>query len=151
MNLSKKSRYGLTALIDLSIHSTKGHVSLISIAERNGISPQYLEHIFASLRRAGIIKYKGAQGGYLLGDSPPRIQSGIKLSMVDGAYKIEREEVSESENPRIALTIQNLIIDKINDRLDEVLENTTLADLESSYKDYGEYNQNVLHLIHYFY
>ena len=33
MNLSKKSRYGLTALIDLSIHSTKGHVSLISIAE----------------------------------------------------------------------------------------------------------------------
>ena len=56
MNLSKKSRYGLTALIDLSIHSTKGHVSLISIAERNGISPQYLEHIFASLRRAGIIK-----------------------------------------------------------------------------------------------
>ena len=47
MNLSKKSRYGLTALIDLSIHSTKGHVSLISIAERNGISPQYLEHIFA--------------------------------------------------------------------------------------------------------
>lgn len=74
MNLSKKSRYGLTALIDLSIHSTKGHVSLISIAERNGISPQYLEHIFASLRRAGIIKsIKGAQGGYLLGDSPSRI------------------------------------------------------------------------------
>ena len=56
-----------------SIHQfilTKGHVSLISIAERNGISPQYLEHIFASLRRAGIIKsIKGAQGGYLHGDS----------------------------------------------------------------------------------
>ena len=131
MNLSKKSRYGLTALIDLSIHSTKGHVSLISIAERNGISPQYLEHIFASLRRAGIIKsIKGAQGGYLL----------------DGAYRIEREEVSESENPRIALTIQNLIIDKINDRLDEVLENTTLADLESSYKDYDEYNQGMYYI-----
>ena len=113
MNLSKKSRYGLTALIDLSIHSTKGHVSLISIAERNGISPQYLEHIFASLRRA---------------------------------YRIEREEVSESENPRIALTIQNLIIDKINDRLDEVLENTTLADLESSYKDYDEYNQGMYYI-----
>ena len=125
MNLSKKSRYGLTALIDLSIHSTKGHVSLISIAERNGISPQYLEHIFASLRRAGIIKsIKGAHG----------------------AYRIEREEVSESDNPRIALTIQNLIIDKINDRLDEVLENTTLADLESSYKDYDEYNQGMYYI-----
>lgn len=144
MNLSKKSRYGLTALIDLSIHSTKGHVSLISIAERNGISPQYLEHIFASLRRAGIIKsIKGAQGGYLLGDSPSRITVASIIEALDGAYKIEREEVSESE---IALTIQNLIIDKINDRLDEVLENTTLADLESSYKDYDEYNQGMYYI-----
>ena len=127
MNLSKKSRYGLTALIDLSIHSTKGHVSLISIAERNGISPQYLEHIFASLRRAGIIKsIKGAQGGYLLGDSPSRITVASIIEALDGAY--------------------NLIIDKINDRLDEVLENTTLADLESSYKDYDEYNQGMYYI-----
>ena len=147
MNLSKKSRYGLTALIDLSIHSTKGHVSLISIAERNGISPQYLEHIFSSLRRAGIIKsIKGAQGGYLLGDSPSQITVASIIEALDGAYKIEREEVSESENPRIALTIQNLIMDKINDRLDEVLENTTLADLESSYKDYEEYNQGMYYI-----
>ena len=67
------------------------------------------------------------------------------IEALDGAYKIEREE-SESENPRIALTIQNLIIDKINDRLDEVLENTTLADLESSYKDYDEYNQGMYYI-----
>ena len=147
MNLSKKSRYGLTALIDLSIHSTKRHVSLISISERNGISPQYLEHIFASLRRAGIIKsIKGAQGGYLLGNSPSRITVASIIEALDGAYRIEREEVSESENPRIALTIQNSIIDKINDRLDEVLENTTLADLESSYKDYEEYNQGMYYI-----
>ena len=127
MNLSKKSRYGLTALIDLSIHSTKGHASLIS--------------------SAGIIKsIKGAQGGYLLGDSPSRITVASIIEALDGAYRIEREEVSESENPRIALTIQNLIIDKINDRLDEVLENTTLADLESSYKDYDEYNQGMYYI-----
>ena len=43
MKLSKKSRYGITALIDLSINSKSGHVSLSSIAERNDISPQYLE------------------------------------------------------------------------------------------------------------
>ena len=96
MNLSKKSRYGLTALIDLSIHSTKGHVSLISIAERNGISPQYLEHIFASLRRAGIIKsIKGAQGGYYLGTALHELQWHQLSKLLDGAYKIEREEVSE--------------------------------------------------------
>ena len=56
MNLSKKSRYGITALIDLALNSKEGHVSLISIAERNGISPQYLEHIFAALEEQELLK-----------------------------------------------------------------------------------------------
>ena len=37
MKLSKKSRYGIIALIDLSINSKNGHVKLSSIAERNDI------------------------------------------------------------------------------------------------------------------
>ena len=45
MKFSKKSRYGLTSLIDLSVHSKNGHVALNSIAERNDISPQYLEPV----------------------------------------------------------------------------------------------------------
>ena len=70
MKFSKKSRYGLTSLIDLSVHSKNGHVALNSIAERNDISPQYLEQVFAALRRAGIVKsIKGPQGGYLLKSS----------------------------------------------------------------------------------
>ena len=67
MNFSKKSRYGLRALIDLSVYSKESHVALAAIAERNSISPQYLEQVFAALRKAGIIKsVKGPQGGYLL-------------------------------------------------------------------------------------
>ena len=45
MKFSKKCRYGVTALIDLAIHSRDTHVSLGSIAERNQISPQYLEPV----------------------------------------------------------------------------------------------------------
>ena len=62
MNFSKKSRYGLRALIDLSVYSKESHVALAAIAERNSISPQYLEQVFAALRKAGIIKsVKGPQ------------------------------------------------------------------------------------------
>lgn len=43
MNLSKKSRYGLRALTDLAINSKREQVPLNLIAQRNGISPQYLE------------------------------------------------------------------------------------------------------------
>mgnify|MGYP003281660331 CR=1 FL=1 len=53
MKLSMKSRYGLRALIDLSVNSKNEQVALGGIAERNNISPQYLEQVFASLRKAG--------------------------------------------------------------------------------------------------
>ena len=147
MNLSKKSRYGITAVIDLALNSKEGHVSLISIAERNGISPQYLEHIFAALRRAGIIKsIKGAQGGYLLGDSSSNISVADIIEALDGTYRIEKEDTTDGNNAGISLAIQDSIIDKINDQLDEILQNTSLADLENHYKDYIEYNQNMYYI-----
>ena len=147
MNLSKKSRYGITALIDLALNSKEGHVSLISIAERNGISPQYLEHIFAALRRAGIIRsIKGAQGGYLLGNSSSNISVADIIEALDGTYRIEKEDTTDGNNVGISLAIQDSIIDKINDRLDEILQNTSLADLENHYKDYIEYNQNMYYI-----
>ena len=75
MNFSKKSRYGLRALIDLSVYSKESHVALAAIAERNSISPQYLEQVFAALRKAGIIKsVKGPQGGYLLAKPATKIR-----------------------------------------------------------------------------
>lgn len=84
MKLSKKSRYGITALIDLSINSKSGHVSLSSIAERNDISPQYLEQVFAGLRRYGIVKsIKGAQGGYLLNKPAEKIAVGEIIEALD--------------------------------------------------------------------
>ena len=46
MNLSKKSRYGITALIDLAVYARNQCVQLSSIAERNKISVKYLEQIF---------------------------------------------------------------------------------------------------------
>ena len=62
MKLSMKSRYGLRALIDLAINSKTEQVALNSIAERNKISPKYLEQVFASIRKAGIVKsIKGSQ------------------------------------------------------------------------------------------
>ena len=91
--LSRKSRYGLRALIDLGMNSENGRISLSSIAERNRISSQYLEQIFASLRRAGIIQsVKGSQGGYYLAKDPSEITVAEILHALDGAYHIEPEK-----------------------------------------------------------
>ena len=126
MKLSKKSRYGIAALIDLAIYQKEGRVALNNIAERNKISLQYLEQVFAALRRNKIVKsIKGAQGGYLLAKDVKDITVAEIIDALDGTYKIENEE-GESVASRI---IQDKIVDRVNDNLDEILTNITLRDL----------------------
>lgn len=140
MKLSKKSRYGLAALIDMSVHSGESHMALCEIADRNDISAQYLEQVFAGLRRAGIVKsIRGAQGGYLLGKEPADITVSEILAALEGDYHMEDEEVSQSSGlGGISLSIQKLLIDRINEELDQILDHLTLEDFQRSYLEDNE-------------
>ncbi len=92
MKLSKKSRYGLRALIDLAVNSRTELVSLGSIAQRNDISAQYLEHVFSALRKAHIVKsMKGSQGGYFLERDPKEITVAQIVEALEGTYDLEDE------------------------------------------------------------
>lgn len=148
MKLSKKSRYGLSALIDLSVNSRNGHVALGNIAERNDISPQYLEQVFASLRRSGIVKsVKGSQGGYLLNRDASRITVSAVLEALEGPYHLDSEHAPEGSSYRgIADSIQTLIIERINKELDDILTNLTLADLEKFYLEHNDYAQDMYYI-----
>lgn len=53
MKFSKRSRYGIQALIDLGIYAKTECVQLKDVSERNDISVKYLEQIFTALRKAG--------------------------------------------------------------------------------------------------
>lgn len=148
MNLSKKSRYGLRALVDLAVNTKKEHVSLGGIAERNHISPQYLEQVFAALRKNGLVKsIKGAQGGYFLARKPEDITVSEILEALDGSYLIEEEAPeADGELRGISSAIQSTVIDRVNSQLDELLKSITLADLEDSYLTYSEYGQDMYYI-----
>lgn len=148
MKLSKKCRYALRALIDLSVNFGNEHIVLSGIAERNQISPQYLEQVFASLRRAGIVKgIKGSQGGYQLKLAPEKITVASILEAVDGSFLIEDEEVPEDSHGRAtAVTIQELVINQVNNRLDHILQSITLADLRKKYLDNKDYDQDMYYI-----
>lgn len=148
MKLSKKSRYGLRALIDLAVNSKYEHVSLCSIAERNSISPQYLEQVFASLRRAGIVKgIKGSQGGYLLAREARSITVAEILEVLEGGYRLDDEDVPlDHEYRGIAEAVQTLVIDRVNEELDRLLKNVTLADLEKTYADSRAFGQDMYYI-----
>jgi Rrf2 family protein len=148
MILSKKSRYGLRTLIDLAVSSKTEPTALSSIAEKNEISPQYLEQVFASLRRAGIVRsIKGSQGGYFLNRELNDITVAEILEVLDGSYWIEEEVANEDSNYRgISITIQSMVIDQINKKLDSVLKSLTLADLVQEYLDSGVDGQNMYYI-----
>lgn len=148
MKFSKKSRYGLIALIDLAVNSKYEQVALNSIADRNKISLQYLEQVFASLRRAGIVRsVKGPQGGYLLSQNADKITVAKILETLEGDYHIEGDASWESDDyPEISETVQRLVVDKVNEAVDNILRNLTLADLEQSYLDDKKYGQHMYYI-----
>lgn len=74
MRLSTKSRYGLRALFDMAYNSGTLPSQIKDISRRQEISPRYLEQIFQSFKKAGILKSKrGPQGGYCLARKPEEI------------------------------------------------------------------------------
>ena len=74
MRLSTKSRYGLRALFDMAFNAGNLPIQVKEISNRQDISPRYLEQIFQSFKKAGILKSKkGPQGGYFLAKSPEEI------------------------------------------------------------------------------
>jgi Rrf2 family protein len=85
MKLSTKSRYGLRALFDIAYNSGSLPAQIQDISRRQDISPRYLEQIFQSLKKAGILKSKrGPQGGYCLSRSPEEITVKDVVTATEG-------------------------------------------------------------------
>ena len=148
MKVSTKGRYGLRALIDLAVYQKNGHVSLVNIANRNQISIHYLEHVFSSLKRGGIVKsVKGAQGGYVLADKPENITTAQIILALEGSCKIEHEAVNDDALCEIVSGVMDeLLWDRINDETERILESITLADLVDEFMKRSETEESMYYI-----
>ncbi len=85
MKFSKKSEYGLRALLEL--YDTYGGRVLQrhEIAERQHIPVEFLEQILLALKRAGLLaSRRGLRGGYQLIKPPDEITLGQVIRILDG-------------------------------------------------------------------
>ena len=84
MNITSKGRYALRVMLDLAQHREEGHISLKTIAERQGYSMKYLEMIVGSLKRAGLVaSTRGKEGGYRLVRDPEDYTIGEILRCIE--------------------------------------------------------------------
>jgi len=93
MRLSTKSRFAVTAMIDIALRDNTGPVSLADISVRHQISLSYLEQMFSKLRQCGLVEStRGPGGGYSLS----RPSDAISLADIVGAMQTESPKPSRS-------------------------------------------------------
>ena len=91
MKLSTKGRYAVMALAELARTKGDSPVSLAHIAEGQQISQEYLEQLFAKLRRAELVEsVRGPGGGYRLARDPDRIAISDIVLAVDEPLRVTR-------------------------------------------------------------
>jgi Rrf2 family protein len=65
ISITTKSPYALDALVELQLHGDSVPVPIAELARRRDIPVQFLEQLFATLRRAGLLRsQRGVGGGY---------------------------------------------------------------------------------------
>jgi Rrf2 family transcriptional regulator, cysteine metabolism repressor len=85
ISITTKSPYALSALVELYRQGGAGPVPIAELARRRDIPVQFLEHLFATLRRAGILRsQRGVKGGYSFARPSDEVTVLELVELLDG-------------------------------------------------------------------
>lgn len=128
MKLSTKVRYGVRALVELASNYGRGPVLMKDISRNQRLSLKYLDHIFAQLKTAGLVKkLKAKRGGYLLARPPEEITLYEIIETLEGIEFVDciEKELSCPLSPTCAA---RSIWKKLKERVRETMKDITLED-----------------------
>ncbi len=133
--LSKKAKYAINALVNLTRKYDRGPILISEIAKEEKIPKKFLEAILLDLRNAGILNSKkGKGGGYYLIKPPGEVNLATVVRLFDGAiallpcvsYKYyERCDECEDEE---ACGIRDVFME-VKEETVNLLKKNTLADI----------------------
>jgi Rrf2 family cysteine metabolism transcriptional repressor len=85
ISITSKSPYALSALAELYRYGDRAPVPIAELARRRGIPVQFLEQLFAALRRAGVLRsQRGVHGGYAFARPATEITVLEVVDLLDG-------------------------------------------------------------------
>ena len=94
LSITTKSPYALKALTELGRQGGETPVPIGELARQRGIPVQFLEQLFAVLRRAGILRsQRGVKGGYSFARDPSDITVLEIVELLDGPVGAGAESI----------------------------------------------------------
>jgi DNA-binding IscR family transcriptional regulator len=85
ISITSKSPYAVAALAELGRSGGTGPVPIGELARRREMPVQFLEQLFAVLRRAGVVSsQRGVKGGYRFAREPSEITVLEIVELLDG-------------------------------------------------------------------
>ena len=85
LSITTKSPYAVQALVELGKSAGTAPVPIGELAKRRDIPVQFLEQLFAVLRRAGVLRsQRGVKGGYSFAREPSEITVLEVVELLDG-------------------------------------------------------------------
>ena len=85
LSITTKSPYAIRALAELARTGGAGPVPIGELARRRDVPVQFLEQLFAVLRRAGILRsQRGVKGGYAFAREPAEVTVLEVVELLDG-------------------------------------------------------------------
>jgi Rrf2 family protein len=133
--ISKRTQYGLKAMLALGRQYRAGPVLIATIAKEESIPLKFLEIILRDLKAHGVLESKkGKGGGYRLSRPPSTITLGSVMRMMEGplaplpcASETAFHACAECQDVETCGT--RIIMRQVRDAMAAVLDNTTLTDL----------------------
>ena len=129
MRLSKRTEYGVRAVVQLARVWPQGFIQSKDLARQEAIrSTKFLEAILLALRRGGFLESKiGREGGYRLSRAPRDINVGDLIRRLEGRLTVKESQRVEERSPgEVAVHLLN---EKLTESTDAALDDLTLEQL----------------------
>lgn len=148
--ISRKTKYGLRALLLLARDYDRGPILISEIAERERIPKKFLEAILLQLKNAGVLtSRKGKGGGYALGKNPAEITMGKIVRVLDGPLApvpcVSETAYGRCDECDDELTCGiRLVMKDVRDAIAEILDNTSLQEALNRSREAGRLGRNII-------
>ncbi len=139
MKIPMKVDYGVRALVELALHHGKGPVQTADIAYSQGIPEAYLDQLMTTLHKFGfVISRRGPQGGHRLAMDPREINLYMVMKTLDSSVSPLDCLIHPSDCLFSESCAQQEVWKSVEDAVQEVLRNITLADLAQRHRHLAE-------------